>query len=128
MGPGAPRNGSLIPTGQTQIETGFDGTVPIGGSAGNPTYYDNEWKATRRVFEFVETEIWDPVAGYSTFLWQDSSFPLTQLFTGSMSLWGESAIAFEPMSGIADAFNNHDHLSILSAGEQWFGSFGVYLQ
>jgi len=30
MGPGAPRNGSLIPTGQTQIETGFDGTVPIG--------------------------------------------------------------------------------------------------
>jgi len=100
----------------------------LGGSAGNPTYYDNEWKATRRVFEFVETEIWDPVAGYSTFLWQDSSFPLTQLFTGSMSLWGESAIAFEPMSGIADAFNNHDHLSILSAGEQWFGSFGVYLQ
>jgi len=128
MGPGAPRNGSLIPTGQTQIETGFDGGTPIGGLAENPTYYDNEWKATRRVLGFVETEIRDPVAGYSSFLWQDSSFPLTQLFTGSMSLWGESAIAFEPMSGMADAFNNHDHLSILSAREQWSGSFGVYLQ
>ena len=49
---------------------------------------------------------------------------LESLFLGSMELWGDSAVAFEPMSAKADAFNNYDHLAILSDGETFTGTFG----
>lgn len=60
-------------------------------------------------------------------LWQDSNFRFVQVFTGSASGFGENAVAIEPMSAMADSYNNHDHLSILSGGEEWNGAFGVYV-
>ena len=45
-----------------------------------------------------------------------------------MSRFGENAVAIEPMSGMADAYNNHDHLSTLSGEENWTGEFGVYVE
>ena len=60
-------------------------------------------------------------------LWQDSAFAYNQIFTGSRELWGDQAVAFEPMSAKADAFNNHDGLSVLSDGETWQGTFGIYV-
>ena len=61
-------------------------------------------------------------------LWQDSNFRFVHVFTGSNSIFHENAVAIEPMSAMADAYNNHDHLTTLSAGETWGGSFGVYVE
>ena len=78
-------------------------------------------------------------------MWQDSNYRFNQIFTGSKEKWcvretdagywvalchvcrGDDAIAFEPMSAKADAFNNYDHLSVLSDGETFDGSFGFYV-
>ena len=46
MGAGAPRHGDLLPTGRTEPEIRFSGAAPIGGTKSNPTYYDDEFKAT----------------------------------------------------------------------------------
>jgi len=130
MGPGAPQSGDLIPTGQTEPLKGFDGHTPIGGTKSNPTYYDDEYKAasSQQKCDVISTTLFDPLTNQTMVLWQDNSFRVTQIYTGSMSTVGESAVAFEPMSGLADAFNNHDHLAVISAGEQWDGQFGIFLQ
>ncbi len=49
------------------------------------------------------------------------------IFTGSSSLFQENAVAIEPMGGMADAYNNHDHLSVISGGEIWKGEIGVHV-
>jgi len=130
MSAGAPMHGDLIPTGETDPFDGFDGTTPIGGHSTAPTYYDDEYKAvkTRHQCPYIEHRIVDPLTQQTIVLWQDNSWRVSQIFTGSMSRWGDSAIALEPMSGLADAFNNHDQLTILSGGELWDGEFGIYLQ
>jgi len=133
MSPGAPMHGNLIPTGFTTPMQGLDGALPIGGSASNPTYYDDEFKATRSPHahslcgDLITQFIYDPTTDQTIEFWQDNSYRVAQLFTGSMSLWGSSAIALEPMSGLADAYNNGDGLSIISAGQEWDGSFGIRL-
>ena len=38
---------------------------------------------------------------------------------------GWDAIAMEPMSGLADAYNNGKGLRVLAAGERFVGTFGV---
>jgi len=57
----------------------------------------------------------------------DNHHRIFQIFTGSTELWGEQSIVIEPMTGLADAYNNHDNLVILSAGETFAGSFAVSL-
>ena len=51
-----------------------------------------------------------------------------KVFTGAKAGWGVDAIAVEAMSGEADAYNNHDGLHIIDAGETFVSSFGVYLK
>ena len=129
MTAGAPRAGDLVPTGAASA---FDASSldPIGaaqsGSAALPNYYDDEWKAgssgcddARGVATRVAT------ATHTAVLWQDGHFRFTQLFTGAYEGWNSSSVAFEPMSGMADAYNNGDGLVILSAGESWTATFGV---
>ena len=50
------------------------------------------------------------------------------VFTGSNSIFNANAVAIEPMSAMADAYDNHDHLTTLSVGEAWGGSFGVHIE
>ena len=120
---------NLDPTGNTQLDTIFDGSQAIGGSAAEPTFYDSEFKPRSPLLNDVMVfKITDTTCNQSVVLWQDSSFRLTHIFTGAMKCFGEDGIALEPMSGMADAFNNHDHLTILSAGETWSGAFGVYVE
>ena len=76
----------------------------------------------------IKTRLYDPDTGQTVVLWQAPNFRFNHIFTGSMSRFGENAVAIEPMSGMADAYNNHDHLSTLSGEENWMGEFGVYVE
>ena len=124
-------NSRAIPTGVTSEFKGFDGSTPIGGSATNPTHYDDAYKAIGRndtTCSMFKTSLYDPATDQTVVLYQDSNFPFLQVFTGIVSGTGEDAVAIEPMSAMTDSFNNHDHLQILSGGEIWKGSFGVYVE
>lgn len=118
------------PTGVTQVNSTFDGSRPIGGTLTMPTFYDDEFKATLppSVCHDLKTRLYDPDTQQTVVLWQAANFRFVHIFTGSMSRIGENAIAIEPMSAMADAYNNHDHLSTLSGGEMWTGEFGVYVE
>ena len=104
----APRQGELVPTGImiTSPETRFTGDDAIGGDSAKPTYFDDEWKMTDSTLECneIRTLIEDPIANRTTALYQDSHFRVTHMFTGSTELWGEKAIAFEPMTGRCRGF------------------------
>ena len=124
-------NSNMDPTGITELYKGLDGTSPIGGNETNPTFYDDEFKpqnGTAEACSFLQTKIHDAETNHTVVLWQDSNFRFVHVFTGSMSLFNEDAIAIEPMSAMADGYNNHDHLTVLSGGETWTGSFGVYIE
>ena len=118
------------PTGATQLNSTFDGSSPIGGTLNTPTFYDDEFKATEPagVCHDLKTKLYDPDSDQTVVLWQAANFRYVHVFTGSMSKIGENAVAMEPMSAMADAYNNHDHLSTLSGGETWVGEFGVYVE
>ena len=119
-------NDNMVPTGTTTPYDGFDGNEPIGGNATNPTFYDDEFKPmqpTSPYCKIIETKLYDEPTQQTVVLWQDSSFRLVHIFTGYVG-----TIAIEPMSGMADAYNNHDHLSVLSGGETWTGIVGVYIE
>ena len=124
-------NSNMDPTGITNLYKGFDGTSPIGGNETDPTFYDDEFKprsGTATKCEVLNTKIHDTVTNHTVVLWQDSNFRFVHIFTGSMSLFKEDSIAIEPMSAMADGYNNHDHLTVLSGGETWTGSFGVFIE
>ena len=124
-------NSNLNPTGITEPTTVFDGSTPIGGLPGKPTQYDTEFKPLNgsAVCPILVTKLRDVATGQTVVLWQDERFRFAQVFTGySPTSSEDEAVAIEPMSGMADAFNNHDHLTVLSNGETWQGSFGVYVE
>ncbi len=118
-------NSNINPTGITAPGAPFNGTTPIGGTPSTPTHYDDEYKATSppSMCGVIETKLFDPDSMKTVVLYQSENMRFIQVFTGL-----SGAIAIEPMSGMADAFNNHDHLSVLSGGETWEASFGVYLE
>ncbi len=122
-------NENFNPTGITDIFKGLDGTTPIGGTSAKPTFYDDEYKVLTSPNDCarMETKLYDPDSNQTVVLWQDSNFRFVHVFTGSASLFQENAIAIEPMGGMADAYNNHDHLSVVSGDEVWKGEFGVYV-
>ena len=124
---GAPRDGSLIPNRETTTWFALNGSDALGGTREKPTYLDHEFKAADSVDRcpMMKTEIADGQG--TSVLWQDANYRFTQIFTGAMELWGDSAVAFEPMSAKADAFNNFDRLSILSDGETFSGAFGFFV-
>lgn len=124
-------NANMDPTGITEHFYGFNGTQPIGGTATNPTFYDDEFKPAQPnnlVCEIIETRLYDEPTQQTVVLWQDPNYRLVHVFTGSEASFHQDAVAIEPMSGMADAYNNHDHLSILSGGETWSGIVGVYVE
>ena len=119
-------NANMDPTGHTSRYNGLNGSDPIGGTFNNPTFYDDEFKPTQPndpECSYLVTKLYDQPTDQTVVLWQDGSFRLVHVFTGR-----EGAIAIEPMSGMADAYNNHDHLTVLSGGETWSGSVGVYVE
>ena len=138
MGEGAPRAGDLIPTGEATPWTRFDGSTPIGGDEGRPSYMDDEFKSTlaQKALStaavcgpYIRHRIHDAGGDKSTIvLWADRQHAVTQIFTGSQELWGWRAIALEPMSALADAYNNGDGLTVLWPGETFEGIFGTAIE
>jgi len=123
-------DGELIPTGSTTAFSGFNGRAPVGGTKEEPTYWDDEFKATASVQQCPELRcrVHDPAIGDTGVLWADSNFRWTQIFTGTKKAIGEQAIAVEAMSGEADAWNNMQGVRLLQSGEEWEGTFGIYLE
>ena len=122
-------NANMDPTGYTVIDSTFDGSRPIGGTPGKPTFYDDEYKSLMSggacSASRMKTSIHDVDSDQIVVLWQDFDSHFVHVFTGYTE---EGCVAVEPMSGMADSFNNHDGLSTLSNGQTWKGSFGVYVQ
>ena len=130
-------NDHLIPTGITHLFNGFVGNDEIGGTYTTPKYYDKSLKAvgtypdSAECFpnEILYTRLYDSETRQTVVLYHyKNKFPIVHVLTGIVSATGEQAVAIEPMSAMADSFNNHDNLQILSGGEIWSGAFGVYLQ
>jgi len=137
MGAGAPRNGDLIPTGEATAWTQFDGKTPIGGTEELPTYMDDEFKSALPSSGDVQgacgpwykQRIHDVGGDNATLvLFADRQHHVFQIFTGAKETWGWDAIALEPMSGLADAYNNGDGLTVLWPGETYFGQFGASIE
>ncbi|MEJ1229993.1 MAG: aldose 1-epimerase family protein [Galbitalea sp.] len=66
--------------------------------------------------------------GRSVALWQDESFPYVQVFTTREFPRGTgtvTAIALEPMTAPANAFNSGQSLRWLNPGETWQASWGI---
>ena len=118
-------NSNMNPTGETSLGVPFDGRTPIGGTPTNPTPYDDEYKATLppSTCDVIRTTLHDPDTGKTVVLSQSPNMRFLQVFTGIVG-----TVAIEPMSAMADAFNNHDHLSVISGNEMWSAWFSVYLE
>lgn len=112
---------NLIPTGHVSPWPYWQNSA-VGGSFLNPTYYDDEVKALsqRPMFTHSITD-----GHINTLFWADSNYNFVQVFTGAPAGWGDQSIAMEAMSGKADAFNNHDGLHIIEAGESFVSQFGI---
>jgi aldose 1-epimerase len=66
--------------------------------------------------------------GRSVSLWQDENFPYVQIFTTRLFPRGTgrvTAIAMEPMTAPANAFNSGQSLRWLNPGETWQASWGI---
>ncbi|HEY2041900.1 MAG TPA: aldose 1-epimerase family protein [Jatrophihabitans sp.] len=65
------------------------------------------------------------VDGRTTTVWWDSSFRYLQVFTPDLARFGRTAIAIEPMSCPANAFNSGEALTVIAPGDGWSGSWGI---
>ena len=66
--------------------------------------------------------------GRSVALWQDENFPYVQIFTTRKFPRGTgftTAVAMEPMTAPANAFNTGQSLKWLNPGETWQASWGI---
>jgi aldose 1-epimerase len=66
--------------------------------------------------------------GRTVSLWQDENFPYVQVFTTSEFPRGTgvvTAIAIEPMTAPANAFNTGQSLKWVNPGETWQAAWGV---
>jgi aldose 1-epimerase len=66
--------------------------------------------------------------GRSVALWQDENFPYVQIFTTRIFPRGTgftTAIAMEPMTAPANAFNTGQSLKWLNPGETWQAAWGI---
>lgn len=117
----------LIPTGMTQLWDNFTRGTPIGGTFENPTAYDDGSKPVLPI-QSITTTVLDPLTMDQTILVQNGySFPFVHVFTGSASIWGVQSVAVEPMSGMADCFNNKNDMIVLDSSQSWEGNFEVKL-
>ena len=76
----------------------------------------------------LETRVVSPRSHAAVLFQEGAKFPVVQLFTGAPEAFEASAVACEPQSALADAFNRGDdgaRFEILGPGEAWHGSFGV---
>jgi aldose 1-epimerase len=126
-----PRYSDMVPSTHVSPWNRNNGTDAIGGNTTDPTYMDDEVKVLSPencTGPFFSTRLVDPVLGDTTVLMHDRSFRYLQIFTGAKATWGVDAVVLEPLSSMSDAYNNHDGLHVISAGESFTNNFGVRLE
>ena len=117
-----------IPNGTVPVEgTPFDlrGGVRAGDADLDTAYRD----VTPDASGVRRTSLHGP-EGDGVELWQDESFPYVQVFTSREFPRGDGtglAVAVEPMTAPADAFNSRDGLITLAPGSEWSGTWGIDL-
>lgn len=127
-----PRFSNMVPSRHVSPWLKNNGSDAIGGNTSVPTYMDDEVKALRACpgseDSFFATRLVDPVLSDTTVLLHDHSFRYLQIFTGAKATWGADAVVLEPLSAMSDAYNNHDGLHVISAGETFSSRFGVRVE
>jgi aldose 1-epimerase len=110
----------MIPTGKMLEFTDFSSAALLG----RKTFDDGFRIKTEKPRE--EVMILDEKKDVRIHIWQETGpglFNYIQMYTPD----NRQSICIEPMSCAADAFNNGDGLTVLQAGQQFRGKFGVYL-
>lgn len=76
------------------------------------------------------TTLSDPATAQSVKLLHNADMRYLQIFTGAMASFpdGVDAVVLEPLSAMSDAYNNHDGLHVISAGETYTSHFGVEVE
>jgi len=126
-----PRYSNMVPTTHTSPWAECNGSAPIGPSSEpsvpGPLYMDDEVKALTDPGEGFTTALVDPATSQSVLLHHDSAMRYLQIFTGAMASFPDDvdAVVLEPLSAMSDAYNNHDGLHIVSAGETYTSRFAV---
>jgi len=112
----------LIPTGNVLRELLFNQPTLIGN-----TLFDTAYKLVKNSANKAFIRLDDSSLGISLLLWQETGiakYNYVQLFTPP----DRKSIAIEPMTCIANAFNNKEGLIILKPGEKTNMSFGLKLE
>lgn len=112
----------LIPTAQTPVDATTDLRSPrrLGDLSLDTAYGD----LARGDDSRVRTTLTAP-DGRSVAVWQGAGFDYVQIFTTDRYPGQELAVAIEPMTAPADAFNSGQGLRTLVPGARWIGEWGV---
>lgn len=111
----------MIPTLQLTGVNGYNGEKKIGSDK-----FDTGYKV-KNSGTIAKTEITDPAQNIKLIVWQETGlgkYNFLQVYTPP----SRQTIAIEPMTCLADAFNNQQGLIILKPGETVSTSFGVKLE
>ncbi len=117
----------LIPTGRMLPSSvrGVvpDGTTPLVGFVADDCFTDLTRSADGRAVTSITY-----VDGFTAQIWQDESFPYTQVFTKRDFLFATgmgAAIAIEPQTAPANALQTGRDLRWLQPSERWIASWGI---
>jgi aldose 1-epimerase len=108
----------MIPTGEARRLQGFDGAAPIGGQS-----FDTGFVLPPGG-PLAKTRLSCPAQDLTLELWQETGpgrYNFLQVYVPP----ARNAVALEPMTCAADAFNNGLGLIVLAPGEKFEASYGV---
>lgn len=128
-----PRHSNMVPTGRISDWHDTNGSAPIGfdrDSVAAPRYMDDEVKAMLPSTPGFATRMVDPSTSQTVVLHHDRNMRYLQIFTGALTSFPNApdAVVLEPLSAMSDAYNNHDGLHIISAGETYVSHFSVEVE
>ena len=125
-----PRFSDMVPSTHTRAWRRDNGTDVVGADPANaslPVYMDDEVKAALECAHGYRTRLLTPDGDVTT-LATDPHYRYLQIYTGSKSSGGEDAVVLEPLSAMSDAYNNHDGLHVISAGQSFLSAFSVSVE
>lgn len=143
VGPGPVDSWELLLPASTRLTTD-ESQIPSGGEPVEDTDYD--FRAARPIGDLrlddaftdltpdadgdrVTVQVREPTSGQGAALWMDVRHRWVQVFTGDGLPGARTALAVEPMTAPADAFNSGDGLVVLApagtAGDEHSASWGI---
>lgn len=112
----------MLPTGVAPIDAGLD--LRAGASLRGVRLDDCFTGLERDDDGHLVVRLSGP--GATVEMWLDDAWRRVQLFTGDhLGERARQALAVEPMTAPADAFNSGEDLLVLEPGEAWTGRYGI---